>query len=426
MHVVIFEGNHWRHFAPFSLSRPVFQLQCGMGTLLDKQLRATSPTRVTLWVRPGLEEYCRRFVLPSLPCPGDVNVPLNDEPALLISGRTLHLAQFEHSDDEFVVVEETGAGLVIRQAWVRSAGLNADDVFSRTDRWLKLLDLPHSMPQSRLPDYIWELIGWNEEAIVSDFIERHEPSQLKPAGPYHLVDDPNVWFGRGVTLGPGCVLDGSKGPVILADEAKIGANAVLEGPCYIGPHTQIFSHAYIKAGTSIGPMCKVGGEVSNSILLGYVNKAHEGFLGDSYVGEWVNLGAGTTTSNLKNTYGEISMRVDGAPMKTGRQFLGALIGDHSKSAIGTRFMTGTYVGYSCLVATSRHVPKYVPSFTFLTDEGAVPYRLDQAGQTMKSVFHRRQRNWTAADDQMNQYVSETAVIIENRDPNSADLSDKHA
>jgi UDP-N-acetylglucosamine diphosphorylase/glucosamine-1-phosphate N-acetyltransferase len=412
MHVVIFEGSHWRTFAPFSLSRPVFGLACGMGTLLAKQIRATSPTRVTLWVRPALEDYCRRVVIPQLPCPGDVNTPLDDEPALLISGRTLHLTQLEHSDDEFVVVEETASGPIVRQALVHSPGLNADDILRRTDRWLRLLDLPRSMPQSRLPDYIWQLLGWNEDAIVTDFIEQPEPSQPKPSGHYHVVDDANIWLGRDVVLSPGCVLDGSKGPVIVAENAAIGANAVLEGPCYVGPNSTISPLAYIRTGTSIGPWCKIGGEISNSILQGYVNKPHEGFLGDSYVGEWVNLGAGTTTSNLKNTYGEINMQVDGCTVKTGRQFLGAFIGDHTKTAIGTRLMTGSYIGYSCMIATSQYTPRIVPSFTFLTDEGAQPYRMDKAAEMMKSVFNRRQRDWTAADEQVNQYVAQTAPAVE--------------
>jgi UDP-N-acetylglucosamine diphosphorylase/glucosamine-1-phosphate N-acetyltransferase len=385
-----------------------------MGTLLDKQIRAATPTRVTLWVRRGLEDYCRRFVLPGLPCPGDVNTPLDNEPALLIDGRTLHLTHFEPCNDPFVLVEETTTGSIIRQAFTHDPGLSVDDVFGRTDRWLRLQDLPHSMPQSRLPAYIWDLLGWNEEAIVADFIDRHEPSQPKPAGHYHTVNDANVWFGRNVALSPGAVLDGSKGPVILADGCVIGANAVLQGPCYVGPSSQVSAHAHIRAGTTIGPLCKVGGEVSNSILMGFTNKAHEGFLGDSYIGEWVNLGAGSTTSNLKNTYGEVTMPVDGQLVKTGRQFLGSLIGDHTKSAIGTRFMTGSYIGYCSMIATSGYVPRFVPSYTFLTDSGAGPYRMEKATEMMKLVFNRRHRSWTAADDTMNQYVAATAATVESK------------
>src|SRR5688500_19083961 len=107
-------------------------------------------------------------------------------------------------------------------------------------------------------------------------------------------------------------------------------------------------------------MSKVGGEVSNSIVLGYSNKAHDGYLGDSYVGKWINLGAGTTTSNLNNTYGEITVTTRTGPERTGRRFLGSLIGDHARTAIGTRLMAGSYIGFSSLLATSAIAPRYLP------------------------------------------------------------------
>ena len=412
MHVVIFEGNQWRQFAPLSLSRPTFQLCCGAGTLLQKQIRATQPTRLTLWVRPGFEAYCRQYVLPQLPCPADINTPIDDEPVLLLSGRTLHLTRFEFEHSPYVVVDQASSGPVIRQAWTHDPGLSPDDLFNRTPRWMQLFDLPHSMPQSRLPEYIWDLISWNEEAIVADSIARQEPSQPKPAGPYHLVEESNISLGIGVKLAPGCVLDASKGPIILGNQVSVGANAVVQGPCYIGSNTQISPLATIRHGVSIGSMCKIGGEISNSIILDYTNKPHDGFLGDSYIGEWVNLGSGTTTSNLKNTYSQISMSLGGPPIETGRRFLGAMVGDHTKIAIGTLLMTGSYIGYNSMIATSKYPPKFVPSFTFLTDEGSQPYRLDKVEAAMKEVFNRRHREWTATDELMNRFVMENAKMVE--------------
>ena len=252
MHVVIFEGNQWRQFAPLTLSRPSFSIHCGMGTLLEKQIRATQPTRLTLWVRPGLEAYCRQYILPRLPCPADVNVPLGDELALLLSGRTLHLSKFDVEQSPSVFIDQADSGQVIRHAVTHDPGLSPDDLFNRTDRWAKLQDLPLSMPQSRLPKYIWDLVSWNEESIVTDFVALQEPSQSRPAGAYHLLDEAGIWLGKSVTLSPGCVLDASKGPIVLADSVSIGANAVLQGPCYIGPHTQISPLSTIRAGVSIG------------------------------------------------------------------------------------------------------------------------------------------------------------------------------
>jgi UDP-N-acetylglucosamine diphosphorylase/glucosamine-1-phosphate N-acetyltransferase len=413
MHVVIFEGNRWFSFAPFALGRPVFTLACGISTLLEKQIRATRPTRITFWVRPEMVDYCRRFVVPGLPCPAEVNRPLDGDPALLLAGRSLYLSGYERAEGEgSVVVDDGPDGPVVRLAHVRDPGLSPDDALNRTDRWRRLTDLPQAMPQSRLPAYVWDLIKWNEEAIVADAIDCCSESQPHPRGSYHLVDDDNVWLGRNVILAPGAVLDGSRGPVVLGDGAIVGANAVLTGPVSIGNHAQVAPLAHVRSGTSVGPLCKVGGEVANSVILSHSNKAHEGFLGDSYVGQWVNLGAGTTTSNLKNTYGEVSVAVAGQQVRTGRRFLGAIIGDHVKTGIGTRLMAGSYVGYGSSVAVSGITPRTVPSFTFLTDAGPEPYKLDKAAAVMSQVFGRRGRSWTPEDDAMNRYVAETAKVVE--------------
>jgi UDP-N-acetylglucosamine diphosphorylase/glucosamine-1-phosphate N-acetyltransferase len=414
MHVVIFEGNQWRQFAPLTLSRPSFSLCCGIGSLLEKQIRATKPTRLTLWVRPGLEAYCRQYILPTLSVPTEVNVPLDDEQALLLSGRTLHLTDFDIEPTPSVYIDQASVGPVIRHAIVKDPGLAPSDLFDRTSRWKKLLDQPQTVPQSRLPQYIWDLISWNEEAIVTDFVAIQKPSESLPTGPYHVIDQKGIWLGPSVSLGPGCVLDASKGPIVLADSVAIGANAVIQGPCCIGAHSQISPLTTIRPGVSIGSRCKIGGEVSNSIVLNFTNKPHDGFLGDSYLGEWVNLGAGTTTSNLKNTYSHLRMSLGEGPIETGKRFLGSMIGDHSKLAIHTRLMAGTYIGYNCMIATTAVTPSFVPSFTFLTDTGAEPYRMDKANQVMAEVFNRRQRPWTSTDEAMNQFAFQIASEIEQK------------
>jgi UDP-N-acetylglucosamine diphosphorylase / glucose-1-phosphate thymidylyltransferase / UDP-N-acetylgalactosamine diphosphorylase / glucosamine-1-phosphate N-acetyltransferase / galactosamine-1-phosphate N-acetyltransferase len=211
-----------------------------------------------------------------------------------------------------------------------------------------------------------------------------------------------------VKLEPGVVLDGSKGPVMLAGGCSIGANSVLKGPCYVGPHGQVKPLTTIHAGTTVGPVCKVGGEINNSILTAYSNKSHEGYLGDSYLGEWVNLGAGTTTSNLKNTYGPIKVKIGQEQISTGRRTLGSLIGDHAKAAIGTRLMTGSYIGYAAMIATSALPPTFVPSFSFLTDRGREDYRHEKAIEVMKAVYGRRNKVWQPHDETMVRYAREAA------------------
>jgi UDP-N-acetylglucosamine diphosphorylase/glucosamine-1-phosphate N-acetyltransferase len=405
MHVVIFEGSKWHTFAPLSLSRPVFALASGAGTLLEKQVRHLRPTRLTLWVRPGLAGWCERELVPKFDFPVAVNQPLDEEAALLVSGRTLHFSRWEHTDDPCVILDE---GNLVRKAVVRMPGLSYADAMTRSERWVKLFDLPRMDEQARMAEYAWDLISWNEEALVEDFVALHETPSQRPAGPYHVVHDENVWIGAGVKLEPGVVLDGSRGPVMLAAGCSIGANAVIKGPCFIGTHAQIKPLAVVHAGTTIGPVCKIGGEVNNSIFTAHSNKAHDGYVGDSYLGEWVNLGAGTTTSNLKNTYGPVKIHVGGRETDTGRRTMGSLIGDHSKTAIGTRLMTGTYVGYCSMIATSQLPPTFLPSFSFLTDRGREEYRTDKALEVMRAVYARRNKVVQAGDEAVLAYAREAA------------------
>jgi UDP-N-acetylglucosamine diphosphorylase/glucosamine-1-phosphate N-acetyltransferase len=409
MHVVIFEGSKWHTFAPLSLSRPVFALASGTSTLLEKQVRHLRPTRLTLWVRPGLADFCCKELSAKFKIPVAVNQPLDEELALIVSGRTLHFSRFQEVFEPCVIIEE---GNLVRKAVVRMPGLGPEDVMHRTDRWMKVFDLPRMDEQARMADHVWDLINWNEESLVEDFVAMQDQPNGKPAGPYHVVNDENVRIEPGVRLEPGVVLDGAKGPVMLATGCTIGANSVLKGPCYVGPHSIVKPLTVIHPGTTIGPVCKVGGEINNSILTGHSNKSHEGYLGDSYLGEWVNLGAGTTTSNLKNTYGPVKIRIGSQEHETGRRTLGSLIGDHAKTAIGTRLMTGTYVGFSSMIALSGLTPTFVPSFSFLTDRGREPYRLEKVVEVMKAVYARRNKVWQAEDEATVRYAREAAADAE--------------
>lgn len=410
MHVVIFEGSRWDAFAPLSLSRPVFALATGASSLLEKQVRHLKPDRLTIWVRPEMADFCRDRILPHLKTPTQINQPLDDEPALLFNSRTVHFSAFERPPYEAVVVDE---GEVVRLAYVRSPGLSPTDVLIRSQRWLDLLELPHTMPQSRLVDSLWDLIHWNDESLLEDFAHLHDqPSAPVPDGPFHVVHPRDVWLGPDVKLSPGCVLDASRGPIMIGEGASIGANAFISGPSSIGPHSRVRPLAQIREGTSICSVCTVGGEVAHSIVLGYSNKAHEGFLGHSYLGKWVNLGSGTTTSNLKNTYGEVRARVGRAEVATGRQFLGAVIGDHSRTAVLTRLNSGTYVGYCAMLAGAGPVPRLVPSFTFLTEAGPETYRMEKAIEVTKRVFARRDRQFNKTDEQVMRYVAEVAPQVE--------------
>lgn len=410
MHVVIFEGIYWTKFAPLSLGRPLFSLVTGRSTLLEKQIRHLAPSRLSLWVRPELVDYCTQRIVPKLSVPTTVNQPLDDEPALLVSGRTLMLQDFQPPDEACVMCDEE---TWVRMARVELPGLAPEDAMSRSPRWESVFKLPRVTPQSRVVDSIWDLIKWNEESLIADFAAMRVKPAPKAAGPYHLINENEIYLGKDVVLSPGCVLDASKGPIFVGEQTRIGANAVVEGPCSIGSFCLVKPLANVRANTSLGSFCKVGGEVSASILLGHSNKQHEGFLGDSYLGKWVNFGAGTTTSNMKNTYGEIQVETGRETRATGRRFLGSIVGDHVKTGILTRLMAGTYVGFGCQLAATGAVPKFVPSFTFLTDKkGMEAYDLEKATEVTKRAFARHHREWTGVDGDLMRYVARIAPTVE--------------
>jgi UDP-N-acetylglucosamine diphosphorylase/glucosamine-1-phosphate N-acetyltransferase len=182
-----------------------------------------------------------------------------------------------------------------------------------------------------------------------------------------VLGDPGLVLCRGAQVEPGVVFDTRHGPVVLEAGAEVLHGTRLEGPIYIGAQSRVIGDQL--RGSVVGPACRVKGELSNSVLLGYVNKAHDGFVGHSVLGHWVNLGAGTTTSNLKNTYGEVTLQAGSARLATGRQFLGSLIGDHAKTAIGTLLSTGTVVGAGANVFGPGPVPRQVPPFAWGSDGG---------------------------------------------------------
>ena len=409
MHLVVFEGSYWTSFAPLSLSRPVFSLVSGRSTLLEKQIRHVQPKRLSIWVRPEMEQHVRQRIVPTIKIPVSINEPLDDEPAIILSGRTLIHRRYRVPENYGVAFDE---GPVIREAYVKMPGLSPEDIRQRNDKWKQVIDLARMEPQALIVQSVWDLINWNEESLIEDSTFLKGKPKPKVAGPFYFVNDDDIWLGDEVDLKPGCVLDASHGPIVIEEHVTIGSNAVIEGPCFIGRYSQIKALAHIRSCTSIGMMCRIGGEVSNSIFLGYTNKLHDGFMGDSYIGKWVNLGAGTTTSNMKNTHGEINVRMGSREISTGRRFLGVLIGDHCKTSKLTRLQSGGYVGFCSLLAGSSIVPKFIPSFSFWSDDKVETYRLDKAISVIKGVFARRDRSWTQMDEMIMRYVKEQAPAVE--------------
>ena len=240
-----------------------------------------------------------------------------------------------------------------------------------TDTGFKIIELK-DLGMIRFP---WQLFQTNETAIKADFYLLTNNKTSEPIDPTNVVfGKENVFIETGVTV-RACIINADDGPVYIGKNALVMEGTTIRGPVSIGENAVVKMGAKLYAGTSIGPKCTAGGEIKNSILMGHSNKAHDGYLGDSVIGEWCNLGAGTTNSNIKNTAGIVKMWNNELENFTGVGIkAGLLMGDYSRTAINTSFNTGTVVGTCCNIFTTGFPPKHIPSFTWGNDK----YDLEKA------------------------------------------------
>ncbi len=209
----------------------------------------------------------------------------------------------------------------------------------------------------------------------------------------------NIWLGEGCRIQPGVVIDATEGPVVIDEDAMIMANSVIIGPVYIGKKTKIKAMAKIYEGTTIGPVCKIGGEVEESIIHGYSNKQHDGFLGHAYLGEWVNLGADTNNSDLKNNYGNVKIynyRTE-SMIDSGTQFMGSIIGDHTKIGINCSLNTGVVIGMGCNLYGRDLITGFIPDFSWGETGRLTDYRLDKFFDTAAIVKQRRKLEFSETE-----------------------------
>jgi UDP-N-acetylglucosamine diphosphorylase/glucosamine-1-phosphate N-acetyltransferase len=247
----------------------------------------------------------------------------------------------------------------------------------------------------------WDLVATITEQLAEDIpalaarLTIHNPAEARVLGEHP------VYCERGAELEPWVVLDATIGPILIRGRASVAAFSRIVGPCYIGEGSTIIGDRI--ATCSVGDVCKVRGEISNSILLGHSNKGHTGFVGHSYLGRWVNLGAGTTTSNLKNTYGNVQLATADGIRDTGQQFLGTFFGDHVKTGIGTMLTTGTVLGAGANVFGSVPPPKRVPAFAWGEREPYGRFELAKFLEVAARMMERRHielssrgREWLSA------------------------------
>ncbi len=302
------------------------------------------------------------------------------------------------------------SALFVHQGQPVAAFMTAEDIINPSDidkHFLPkiLTDFGRLVPNIEIPrpkllNFLWDTfdnVGNEINESIAFYTCQPDVQKFLDSG-VRLVNTDKIRICDTAHVSPGVVLDASGGCIIIDRNAYIMANAVIMGPCYIGENSTIKIGAKIYGNTAIGPHCKVGGEVENSIIQGYSNKQHEGFLGHSYISEWVNLGADTNTSDLKNTYSNISVNFYKQEIDTGRMFVGLLCGDHTKTAINTSFTTGTVAGICGIIVADGFLPNYIPSFAWRGVKSCSFYKPDRAIETVKIVMARRGKELTQIEE----------------------------
>jgi UDP-N-acetylglucosamine diphosphorylase/glucosamine-1-phosphate N-acetyltransferase len=400
MRVCIYENRRVADLFPLTLTRPASDLLCGLTTLGQKQKRHFAPEVVGYLCRPALAEWLRARE-PGAP----VNDPtwLRGAPTVLVNARWLapHAPapspRALFADGPFIGT----AGGEIAFAVLDPRRLQALAPATVTDclnDWLQTL--PRKEVGGRVIGRVWDLLDHNGDELAHDFELTCDPAAIGcPPPGFGLVGHADQLFIHpSAQIEPMVAADTTRGPVVIGEGAVVSAFTRLEGPCAIGPHTHLIG-AKVRAGTTIGPHCRVGGEVECSVVLGYANKYHEGFLGHSYVGEWVNLAAGTITGDLRFDYRPVSVDFGGVEVPTERTKVGGLIGDHAKTGLGVLLDCGTTLGcFAQVLPTGTLAPRSVPAFHRAGPDGLTPLSADRLIETADVVMRRRGRVLTRTQD----------------------------
>ncbi len=395
MRVVFFEDERAAQLAPIALTRPVFELLCGCFSMRERALQALKPPAWGALVRPELRDVVRE----EHPA-ATINDPigLRDGSTLLVNGRWLFDAQ------SIAQASGDNVGVVGNQiAWLKIEPIEAQ--LLDEDNWVEVIpQIAHSraakvVAAGAMIAYPWDLITANREQLALDFSFRFTAEAGAPPHVAILGDPEMVSIDRSAEIDPYVVLDSRTGPIRIEAGARIQSFTRIEGPCFIGANTTLF-RALVRGGCSIGPVCRVGGEIEESIIHGYANKYHEGFLGHSYVCPWANIGAMSTTSDLKNDYSTVTVPLQGTPIDSGSSKVGSFIGDHAKVSINSMFNTGSSVGVMAMVLPGGPLlPRFVPSFSVIWF-GALQdaWPLDRSIESARIAMSRRGLELTTAQE----------------------------
>ena len=373
MNIILFDNEVRDEFLPLTFTRPMCELRVGIDTIKEKWEKALGGQMAYITQDYLAEKFRIDY--------GDENYVINGSvlpsPQLLTLIRQMEFNQAYLKEDELIVAklgEEQFEKLIHDEDIEEIEGIDIEDT-----QFLKI-------------NHLWDIFSVNHAAIAADFSALTEGRSSAPLSDSNLLIGPpeRLFLEAGASV-EGAILNTTGGPIYVGEDATIMEGSMVRGPFAMCTGSVVKMGAKIYGATTLGPVVKVGGEVNNVVFQGYSNKGHDGFLGNAVIGEWCNLGADTNNSNLKNNYAEVKMwsYPQQRFIKTGLQFCGLIMGDHSKCGINTMFNTGTVVGVGCNIFGAGFPRNYVPSFAWGGAHGYSTYRTDKAFDAFERMMARR-------------------------------------
>ncbi|MGV6831561.1 MAG: GlmU family protein [bacterium] len=380
MNYILFDGPYRNNLLPFTFTRPVADIRIGILTIREKWEKYLGYTTTTI-----TEEYLsQKYPMVEL----EENIMIN--------------ASYLPNTEIVALIKSLKEGQAI---------FKNEDVIAFYSKEEEEVDFDKVSSIEFEGDILciqnpWDIFSKNGEALADDFelLTKGRTSQPIPSS-VNTINANQIFIEEGAKV-EFAILNASSGPIYIGKNAEVMEGSVIRGPFALCEHGVVKLSAKIYGPTTVGPYSKVGGEINNSVLFGYSNKGHDGFLGNSVLGEWCNLGADTNNSNLKNNYAPVrlwSYNTDSFA-KTGLQFCGLIMGDHSKCGINTMFNTGTVVGVSANIFGSGFPRNFIPSFSWGGAKGFSNYLTNKAFETAKIVMARRNIELTAIDEDILQHV----------------------
>ena len=394
MNLYVFEDQRFSDFFPISSTRAVFDIRFGQSTFLERIIKIFPEYSVSLIVRDEFKELVSERHTNIAVNPDNIEEGLWISSSVIWTRESVELLSAKNTafmkDDKLVA-----ANLSSKNAarWISNGGPLKSELESVEFKNIEVYQC----------NYLWDIIKFINQSINDDANELEPVDRLDY--PHTNLINPDKIFINNAKVMPGALINAEKGPVIIDNNAVIYGQTYIEGPAFIGTDTVIKPLTKI-VGSVIGKKCKIGGEVESSVIQGYSNKVHDGHLGDSFLGEWVNLGAGTSNSNLKNNYSSVKISLNENLIDTNSLHIGCFIGDHVKTGIGTLINTGTIIGAASMISTYGFPPVNLPPFSWYFNRKKERMDFDKFVLTAQKSKSRRNKNFTTSEKKLYKKISD--------------------